>query len=182
MFVPFLLRYSDSKLYNANQIISSKQIMRSTHISDILIQNCKIYDGTGSTPSSGDILIKGDRIEAVGRFESTEVSRIIEARGMAASPGFIDTHTHSDGKLLEDPQHANSIRQGVTTEILGQDGLSYAPLSKENYLANRKYLSGILGLPSAELDMSSVPSFKSHFHNRVSINTAYCIPHGAIRV
>ena len=156
--------------------------MGSTHISDILIRNCKIYDGTGSTPSSGDILIKGDRIEAVGRFESTEVSRIIEARGMAASPGFIDTHTHSDGKLLEDPQHANNLRQGVTTEILGQDGLSYAPLSKENYLANRKYLSGILGLPPAELDMSSVASFKSHYHNKVSINTAYCIAHGAIRL
>ena len=158
------------------------KLQRLIQISNILIRNCTIYDGTGSPPSSGDILIKGDRIEAVGRFEGIEGSRIIEAGGIAASPGFIDTHTHSDGKLLETPQHANSLRQGVTTEILGQDGLSYAPLSKENYLANRKYLSGILGLPSAELDMSSVASFKSHYHNKVSINTAYCIAHGAIRL
>ena len=52
---------------------------------------------------------------------------------MIVSPGFIDTHTHHDGVLLLDPQHASSLRQGVTTEILGQDGLSYAPLSSENY-------------------------------------------------
>ena len=127
-------------------------------------------------------MVKGDRIEAVGKFEGIEGARIIEANGIAAAPGFIDTHTHSDGKLLENPQHANSLRQGITTEILGQDGLSYAPLSKENYLANRKYLSGILGLPSPELDMSSVAKFKSHYHNKVSINTAYCIAHGAIRL
>ena len=99
-------------------------------------------------PTSGDILIEDDRIKVVGDVGEVDGARIINGTGLAASPGFIDTHTHSDGSLLENPQHANSLRQGVTTEILGQDGLSYAPLSKENYLANRQYLSGILGLPS----------------------------------
>ena len=56
--------------------------MGSSNISDILIRDCKIYDGTGASPSSGDILIKGDRIEAVGRFEGVEGSRIIEAHGI----------------------------------------------------------------------------------------------------
>ena len=149
---------------------------------DLYIRNCTIYDGTGLPPTSGNILVKNDRIEAVGDLGEVSGARTIDGTGLAASPGFIDTHTHSDGSLLENPQHANSLRQGVTTEILGQDGLSYAPLSKENYLANRTYLSGILGLPSAELDMSSVASFKSHYHNKVSINTAYCIAHGAIRL
>ena len=127
-------------------------------------------------------MIEDDRIIVVGDVGEVDGARIVDGTGLAASPGFIDTHTHSDGSLLENPQHANSLRQGVTTEILGQDGLSYAPLSKENYLANRQYLSGILGLPSTELDMSSVASFKSHYHNKVSINTAYCIAHGAIRL
>ena len=141
-----------------------------------------IYDGSGAPAYSGDILVRGDRIEAVGKFDDTESERIIEGGGLAAAPGFIDTHTHSDGKLLEDPQHSNSLRQGVTTEILGQDGLSYSPLSRENYLVNRRYLSGILGLPPDNLDMSTVAAFKSHYDRKVSINTAYCIAHGAIRL
>ena len=148
----------------------------------ILIRNCMIYDGAGSEPVSGDILIENDRIKAVGTLDAVEAEKLIDGTGLAASPGVIDTHTHSDGKLLDNPQHANSLRQGVTTEILGQDGLSYAPLSKKNYLTNRQYLSGILGLPSPKLDMSSVASFKSHYHNKVSVNTAYCIAHGAIRL
>ena len=141
-----------------------------------------IYDGSGAPAYSGDILVRGDRIEAVGKFDDTESERIIEGGGLVAAPGFIDTHTHSDGILLEDPQHSNSLRQGVTTEILGQDGLSYSPLSRENYLANRRYLSGILGLPPEKLDMSTVAAFKSHYDRKVSINTAYCIAHGAIRL
>ena len=72
---------------------------------------------------------------------------MIDGSGLALSPGFIDTHTHSDSKILNDPAHEHSLRQGVTTEILGQDGLSYAPLSPKNYRLNSEYLSGLLGNP-----------------------------------
>ena len=106
----------------------------------------------------------------------------IDATGYIVSPGFIDTHAHSDGALLNDPQHANGLRQGITTEILGQDGLSYAPLSRENYLMNKRYLAGLLGDPPNDLDMSSVKSFRSHYHKKVAINTAYPIPHCAVRL
>ena len=109
----------------------------------ILIKSSKIYDGTGAPPFVSDILIKDDRIESISNIEPTSDHIVIESNGLAASPGFIDTHTHSDGALLNDPQHAQSLRQGVTTEILGQDGLSYAPLSKDNYLLNLMYLSAI---------------------------------------
>ena len=59
---------------------------------------------------------------------------------------------------------------------------SYAPLSKDNYLLNRRYLSGILGLPPKNLDMSTVTAFRKNYDRKVSINTAYCIAHGAIRL
>ncbi|MCH2318299.1 MAG: D-aminoacylase [SAR202 cluster bacterium] len=148
----------------------------------ILIKSSKIYDGTGAPPFVSDILIKDDRIESISNIEPTSDHLVIESNGLAASPGFIDTHTHSDGALLNNPQHAQSLRQGVTTEILGQDGLSYAPLSKSNYLLNRRYLSGILGLPPENLDMSSITAFRKNYDRKVSINTAYCIAHGAIRL
>ena len=151
-------------------------------MTSILIKSPMIYDGTGAPPFVSDILIKNDKIESISNIESTSDRLVIEANGLAASPGFIDTHTHSDGALLNIPQHAHSLRQGVTTEILGQDGLSYAPLSRENYLLNRKYLSGILGLPPKDLDMSSVTAFRENYDRKVSINTAYCIAHGAIRL
>ena len=151
-------------------------------MTSILIKSPMIYDGTGAPPFVSDILIKNNKIESISDIESTSDRLVIEANGLAASPGFIDTHTHSDGALLNIPQHAHSLRQGVTTEILGQDGLSYAPLSRENYLLNRRYLSGILGLPPKNLDMSSVTAFRENYDGKVSINTAYCIAHGAIRL
>jgi len=149
---------------------------------DIIISNGTIIDGTDSPGFISDIGIISDKIKVIGDLSDSSSVKKIDAKGYVVSPGFIDTHAHSDGVLLIDPQHANGIRQGITTEILGQDGLSYAPLSKENYKIYRKYLSGILGDPPEDLDMSSVEKFRSHYHQKVSINTAYPIAHGALRL
>jgi N-acyl-D-amino-acid deacylase len=101
---------------------------------------------------------------------------------MVVSPGFIDTHTHSEGALLTDPQHANGLRQGITTLILGLDGMSYAPLSADNYLIHRHYLGGLLGDPPEDLDMSSVAAFRANYHKKVALNTAYLVPQGTVRL
>jgi len=87
-----------------------------------------IYDGSGAPAYSGDILVRGDRIEAVGKFDDTESERIIEGGGLAAAPGFIDTHSHHDGGLEEGGALA-AVSQGITTIIAGQDGGSPLPLS-----------------------------------------------------
>ena len=123
---------------------------------DVLISGGTVVDGSGAPGFRADVGIEGDSIEAVGDLSRAGARRVVDATGLAVSPGFIDTHAHSDGILLWDPQHANGLRQGITTEILGQDGLSYAPLSAENYATYRRYLSGILGEPPEGLDMSSV--------------------------
>ena len=149
---------------------------------DVIITGGTVVDGSGSPGFRADVGIVGERIEAVGDLPDAVARRVINATGLTISPGFIDTHAHSDGVLLTDPQHANGLRQGITTEILGQDGLSYAPMSAENYKMYRRYLSGILGEPPEDLDMSSVAAFRSHYHKKVSINTAYNIAHGAIRL
>ena len=111
---------------------------------DVVISNGTVIDGTGSPAYKADVGIVGEKIEAIGDLSVAESRRIIDAMGHIVSPGFIDTHVHCDGPLLSEPQHASSLRQGVTTEILGQDGLSYAPLSADNYRIYRRYLSGIL--------------------------------------
>ena len=74
------------------------------------------------------------------------------------------------------------VRQGITTLFLGIDGMSYAPLSPENYRMFRRWLGGLLGDPPDDLDMSSVAAFRGHYHRRVAVNTAYLVPQGTVRL
>ncbi len=149
---------------------------------DVLIMGGTIVDGSGGTGYRGDVGICGDRIEAIGNLTQSNSKQIIDATGLMVSPGFIDAHVHSDAMLLNDPQHQEGIRQGITTEILGQDGLSYCPLSPENYKAYGRYLRGILGNPPENLDPSSVSSFRESYKGTTAVNTAYLIAHGALRL
>ena len=74
------------------------------------------------------------------------------------------------------------LRQGITTEFLGIDGMSYAPLSPANYRLYRRWLGGLLGEPPEDLDMSSVAAFRRHYHRRVAVNTAYLVPFATVRL
>ena len=89
---------------------------------DVLIRNGKIVDGTGNPWFYGEIGLRGDRIVFVGRTTNHPAKRIIDAKGLVVSPGFIDMHSHSDFLLLEDGLAQSKIRQGVTTEVLGEGG------------------------------------------------------------
>jgi N-acyl-D-amino-acid deacylase len=149
---------------------------------DVIVSSGTLIDGTGSPKYESDVGISGDKVTAIGDLSQASAKRTIDATGLVVAPGLIDSHVHSDGVLLINPQHANGLRQGVTTEILGQDGLSYAPLSQKNYRTYRRYLIGILGEPPEELDMSSVQSFRSHYHKKTAVNTAYLVAHGAVRL
>lgn len=149
---------------------------------DIVIKNGEVIDGSGSAAYTADIAVKEGRIAGVGRYAAEEAAQTIDAAGLVVCPGFIDTHVHSDVVLLADRQHAGGLYQGVTTEILGQDGLSYAPLSADNLRMYFNYLSGLNGTPDIALDWSSVAEYRRKFDGTVAINTAYQIPHGALRL
>ena len=89
---------------------------------DVLIRGGKIVDGTGNPWFLGDVAIRGDRIAAVGPLPpETTAHTVIDANGLVVAPGFVDMHSHSDMTLLEDGAAQSKIRQGVTTEILGED-------------------------------------------------------------
>lgn len=93
---------------------------------NLLIRGGKIVDGTGNPWRYGDVAIQGDRIAAVGQLANATADRIIDARNRIVAPGFVDVHSHSDWLLLEDGDAQSKIRQGVTTEILGE-GNSVGP-------------------------------------------------------
>lgn len=88
---------------------------------DLVIRNGRIVDGTGNPWFHGDVAVTGDRIVAVGTVTGT-ARRELDARGLVVAPGFIDIHAHSDFLLLEDGHAQSKVRQGVTTEVLGEGG------------------------------------------------------------
>ncbi len=93
---------------------------------DLVLRNGKIVDGTGNPWYVGDVAIRGDRIVAVGHIPPAPAKREIDAKGLVVAPGFIDMHSHSDYTLLEDGDAQSKVRQGVTTEVIGE-GQSAGP-------------------------------------------------------
>ncbi|MFC1942454.1 amidohydrolase family protein [Chloroflexota bacterium] len=149
---------------------------------DIVIRGGRIMDGSGGPSYYGDVGIRDDRIAAIGKLDQMEAHRTIKADEHVVCPGFIDMHTHSDIMLLANPKHEPKIMQGVTTELIGLDGLSYAPLSPANLKIVRHYLSGLNGNPDISWDWSSVGEFLARFDRQVAVNVAYLVPHIALRM
>src|SRR5437762_2532955 len=89
---------------------------------DVLLRNGKIVDGSGNPWYLGDVAVRAGRIVAVGRVPVGSAKREIDVKGLVVAPGFIDMHSHSDYVLLEDGDAQSKIRQGVTTEALGESG------------------------------------------------------------
>lgn len=98
--------------------------------SSILISGGTLVDGTGAPRRKADVRIVGDRIAAIGNLKPLPGERVIRAEGEVIAPGFIDTHSHADGGLLQTPDAETQIRQGITTSIVGQDGGSHYPLAQ----------------------------------------------------
>jgi len=112
---------------------------------DILIRGGTVIDGTGAPGRPADVAIAGDRIETIEPGLQAEAARAIDAAGLCVAPGFIDPHTHSDVPLLVNPQAHSKIRQGVTTEVVGNCGSSPAPLVDATLEEARKRCA-LLGL------------------------------------
>ena len=89
---------------------------------DVIIRNGTIYDGTGAEPRQADVAIRGDRIASVGDFKSAKANTVIDAKGLAVAPGFINMLSWSTESLIQDGRSQSEIRQGVTTEIMGEGG------------------------------------------------------------
>ena len=150
----------------------------------LLIKNGLVIDGTGKEGQVRDILVNNERIEKIAEVINEKVDKVIDANGLVVCPGFIDTHSHSDLKILENPFNEIKIRQGITTEMLGQDGISMAPLPKEYISPWRKNLAGLDG-ESDSIDWTYETTdnyLKMMEKGGVGLNEAYLVPHGNVRM
>ena len=148
------------------------------------IQNASIVDGTGAPAFSGDVLVEGGRLASVGGCAQGDFDRVIDAQGLTVCPGFIDTHSHSDLAILDDPRVLPKIMQGITTEIFGQDGISMAPLP-EAYIDDwRENIAGLDGTSNTInwRYYTTAGYFEELAKRGTGTNAAYLAPHGNIRM
>ena len=134
---------------------------------DILIRNGKVFDGSGNAWYQADVGIKDGRIEAIGRFPETEAEQIIDATGYIVCPGFVDVHVHSELALLDGSEAGAGVLQGVTTQVIASNGLSYAPLPRHKLLEMRDFLAGAHGRPDIGWDFSTVGEYLAKFEGRI---------------
>jgi N-acyl-D-amino-acid deacylase len=147
----------------------------------IALQGGTIVDGTGAPSFRGDVLIQNGRISGVGDVEVPSGAERVDVSEHIVAPGFIDMHSHSDLALLSDPVVEVKLRQGITTEVIGQDGTSYAPGSREGLNLSRELFAPLNG-EGEDLDWSwrSVGEFLARFQS-LGQNVVYLLPQGTIR-
>ncbi len=151
---------------------------------DILIKGGTVIDGTGAPGFVSDVAISSGKIVLLAKHIEEKAETVIDARGLCVAPGFIDTHSHSDLMLLENPHLEEKVRQGVTTEVLGQDGLGLAPLTfpgaKEIL---QEHLAGLLGTPEIDWGWSSFAEYLGRYSQKGIINNVGVLTsHGAVRI
>jgi N-acyl-D-amino-acid deacylase len=146
---------------------------------DLLIRGGTLIDGSGAPGTRGDLAIAGGRIAALAPSLDGRAEKIIDAGGLAVTPGFIDIKTHSDFVLPINPKAESKVRQGVTTEIIGHCGFSVAPVlpGKTRLLAD--YLSG--GAPWLPFREMSFSQYLDTFP-AVSVNTGMLVGHNTLRL
>ena len=146
---------------------------------DILIRGGTVIDGSGRPGEAADVAIADGRIARISRALSGQVARVIDAAGLAVTPGFIDIKTHSDFTLPINPKAESKVRQGVTTEIIGHCGFSVAPVlpGKAQLLAD--YLSG--GAPWLPFREVSFPDYLATFP-KVAVNAGMLVGHNTLRL
>lgn len=151
---------------------------------DLLIKGGLIIDGGGNPGIYAAVAVEGDTVRILrGDVSEIEAVKIIDVDGRVVCPGFIDIHSHSGIMLLTDPIHLPKVHQGVTTELVGVDGLSYAPFSNPEDLSNMlRFNAGIDGNPSLPGKWSTVSEYLEMFDRKVSVNVAYIVGNTPLRI
>jgi N-acyl-D-amino-acid deacylase len=162
-------------------------------VEDLVIRDADVVDGSGADSYRADVVLDGGRIVAVVKeaagagCQRPRAVRELDAEGLVLSPGFIDMHAHSDLALLRDPDHSAKAAQGVTLEVLGQDGLSYAPVDDRTLEEVRRAITGWNGYgDDIDFGWRTVGEYLDRLDHGfdghgIAVNAAYLIPQGTVR-
>jgi N-acyl-D-amino-acid deacylase len=142
-----------------------------------------VIDGTGRPGRPADLALQGDRIVRVAQVGKGEALREISAAGAVVAPGFIDTHSHSDLMILVEPELLPKLMQGITTELLGQDGIGAAPMHPQHAVQWRQYMAGLSGDPPISWDWESLGQYAERLAAvPTGPNLALLVPQGNVRM
>jgi N-acyl-D-aspartate/D-glutamate deacylase len=155
---------------------------------DLVIRHGTIVDGTGAASREGDVAISSGRIAAVGRFEGDGLEEI-EARGRIVTPGFVDIHTHYDGQAVWDSHLAPSAWHGVTTAVMGNCGVGFAPCRRPDREKLIELMEGVEDIPGPVMHEGlhwHWETFAEYFatldRKERDIDLCALLPHAAVRV
>jgi N-acyl-D-amino-acid deacylase len=146
----------------------------------MIFRGATVVDGSTAAAFRADVAVSGDRITAVG----TDLSGgpVVDVDGLVLAPGFVDMHAHSDLALLTDPAHLAKVSQGITCEVLGQDGVSYAPVDGSTLPLIRQQIAGWNGDPPGfDWSWRSVAGYLDRLDAGIAVNACYLVPQGNVR-
>jgi N-acyl-D-amino-acid deacylase len=150
---------------------------------DIKILNGRVIDGSGNPWFKADVGIENQRIVRIGELHKEDTNEVIDADGLIVAPGFIDSHSHSDLELLKNPFSPQKIKQGITTEILGQDGFSVAPIKDETWEQLCTNVRGLLGELDEDWEWQNLTEYFSLLEKGgIATNVCSHVGHATIRI
>ncbi|WP_254525720.1 N-acyl-D-amino-acid deacylase family protein [Natrinema caseinilyticum] len=154
-------------------------------MTDLIVMNARVIDGTGAPWFTGSVLVDEGQITSVVREATPDVDAetTVDADGRVVCPGFIDTHSHSDMRLFEEPTLEPKTRQGITTEILGQDGFSMAPMYRDGGASEwSAQLGALAGRTDIDWTWGSVADYLDAVEeNGIAPNVGLFVGHGTVR-
>jgi N-acyl-D-aspartate/D-glutamate deacylase len=121
-----------------------------SHQFDLVIRNSLVFDASGSEPYEADVAVAAGRIAEVGQISGRGAEEI-NAKGLAITPGFVDIHTHYDGQVTWDSQLAPSTSHGVTTVVMGNCGVGFAPCRPDHHDLLVRLMEGVEDIPNPVL-------------------------------
>ncbi len=150
---------------------------------DLLFRTGLVVDGSGTPGVRADVGVTGDRVAAVGDLAGAAARETLDCTGLVVSPGFIDAHVHGDLPLLTDGAFEAGVRQGVTTLIVGQDGVAFAPGTPDVLAFMHDTTAGFNGrVPPGTFTWHDVGGYLKRLDGASAVNAAVLIPNGNVRM